>query len=272
MGDEVRVVLDSASLARLGIATATLGPVTRPPELEFPALVVEDPGAATIVRSGIAGRLAVAPGAAWPRPGDRLVGGAAVAQVGDARALIVPRGGTVVAVRAQPGELVQPGQVLFELVDYSTALIQVAWEHGTPPLTLGFGRGDGPRRTGERIGLAPEADPLTRWPAWRYRVPDPGLRPGTALSAFQPDPGAPPGGVVVPDAAVVQWDALAWCYVERAAGQFARVPVSTSAPVAGGWLVSRGLRSGERVVVTGAGLLLSEEFRSRIVVGEEVGE
>jgi len=37
-------------------------------------------------------------------------------------------------------------------------------------------------------------------------------------------------------------------------------------------VVTTGLTAGDRVVVTGAELLLSEEFRAKIVVGEEVGE
>jgi hypothetical protein len=71
---------------------------------------------------------------------------------------------------------------------------------------------------------------------------------------------------------VVQWEALAWAYVERAPGRFARVRVPTEHPLPGGWRVEQGLAPGDQVVVVGAGQLLSEEFRARIVVGEEVGE
>jgi hypothetical protein len=48
--------------------------------------------------------------------------------------------------------------------------------------------------------------------------------------------------------------------------------VATEHPVPGGWRVDHGLNAGDRVVTVGAGQLLSEEFRARIVVGEEVGE
>jgi hypothetical protein len=39
--------------------------------------------------------------------------------------------------------------------------------------------------------------------------------------------------------------------------------------VPGGWLVTSGVRAGDRMVVEGAELLLSEEFRSRVSVGED---
>jgi hypothetical protein len=55
-------------------------------------------------------------------------------------------------------------------------------------------------------------------------------------------------------------------------GRFLRVPVATTHPVPGGWLVTAGVVPGDRVVSRGAGQLLSEEFRARITVGEEVGE
>jgi multidrug efflux pump subunit AcrA (membrane-fusion protein) len=271
---EARIVLDSATVQRLGLETAPLAALTRAPDRELPAVIVEDPAAGATVRSGIAGRLAGAgAGAEWPGVGARLTEGSVIAQVGDARPITVPRSGTVVRVLAQPGELVQAGQPLLELADYSTALARVAWEEGTPPSSLGFTTASGGRRLGGALlGAAPEADPLTRAPAWLYRVTGgTALRPGALLTAFAPQPAAR-RGVLVPGAAVVQWDALAWCYLERAPGQYLRVRVGTEHPVPGGWLVERGLSPGERVVVTGAGLLLSEEFRARIVVGEEVGE
>jgi multidrug efflux pump subunit AcrA (membrane-fusion protein) len=78
--------------------------------------------------------------------------------------------------------------------------------------------------------------------------------------------------VLVPSGAVVQWDALAWAFVERAPGTYVRMRVPTDLAVSGGWLVRQGLSAGDRVVVAGASQLLSEEFRARISVGQEVGE
>ena len=76
-------------------------------------------------------------------------------------------------------------------------------------------------------------------------------------------------GTLVPDAAVVQWEGLAWAYRARGANRFERVRVVTDHPAAGGWVVSGPLAAGDSVVVRGAEELLSEEFRARVTVGDE---
>lgn len=277
VGEEAVVALDSATLARIGLRMLTLGPATHPPELQLPAVIVSDPGAGTTVRAGMGGRLIQAEGRSWPRVGQYLDAGTEIAQVGDARPVSVPRGGTVERILAQPGELVQPGQPLLELMDYGAPIARLAWTDGAkgPPVVIGLTPlGGGTRRQGKLQGPAPEADPVTGGPAFLYRLGGAGtvLRPGAALIASYSDPEGSRRGVEVPNSAVVQWDALAWVYVERATGKFARVRVPTDHPVPNGWRVERGLAPGDRVVTTGAGQLLSEEFRARIVVGEEVGE
>jgi hypothetical protein len=112
-----------------------------------------------------------------------------------------------------------------------------------------------------------------------------------------PGRGAPARGLFVPAAAVVQWEGLAWVYVEEQvegaasdsgghpvaapaaeghAGRtvFVRHRVDTTHPVDGGWLVASqsdapGLARGDAVVVRGAQQLLSEEFKSRANTGDE---
>jgi biotin carboxyl carrier protein len=274
---EARITLDSATVARIGLVTERLTAVTRRDEVELPALIVADPEATSFVRAGISGLLAVHPGSAWPRFGQRVGAGEVLGQVGDARPITAPRGGTVSRVLTQPGELVQAGQELLELTDYRAPLAQVTWpaDGPAPPGDITLAERAGDRRVrGILVGPAPQADPLTRAPAWLYRVTAgwPGLRPGAAVSAFLPTSRGAHRGVLIPRRATLQWDALVWAYVERAPGSYARVRVPTDEPTAGGWLVARGFAPGDRIVTTGAGQLLSEEFRARIVVGEEVGE
>ena len=75
-------------------------------------------------------------------------------------------------------------------------------------------------------------------------------------------------GVVVPGAAPVWWQGKAWVYVQTKAGQFARREIPTDFPVENGWFVTSGLSSRDHIIVTGAQLLLSEEFRAQIQVGD----
>jgi biotin carboxyl carrier protein len=276
-GGEVGITLDSAMVHRIGLVTAPLAGTIRVDETEIPALVAADPAGVSFVRAGVAGRLAVGEGQRWPGFGSRVTEGEVVGVVGDARPLTAPRRGLVSRVLAQPGELVQAGPELLELTDDQATLVRVAWGPELPaaPPALSFATGDGGARVrGTLVGPAPEADPVTRNPAWLYRIGGGwrGMRPGAAATAYLSSPRGARRGLVVPARAVVQWDALAWAYVQRAPGRYVRVRVSTDAPVPDGWLVTAGFEQGDRVVIAGAGQLLSEEFRARIVVGEEVGE
>jgi biotin carboxyl carrier protein len=268
--------LDSTAVARMGLRTVELTGSAVAESEEWPAVVVADPGATATLRAGTSGRLTLPPGRAWPSVGQRLETGDTVAVVGDAAPLLITRGGTVVALLAQPGEQVLPGQGLLEMVDYRAPLVRVGGSRPDriPPAALPLSMPAGNRRYDARLlGPAPEADPVTGGPAWLYRLGSEAeaLRAGTIMMASVPDPGGR-RGVVVPGAAVVQWDAMTWAYLERGPGRYLRVRVPSDHPVVGGFLVTAGLARGDRIVVEGAEQLLSEEFRARITVGEEVGE
>jgi hypothetical protein len=120
------------------------------------------------------------------------------------------------------------------------------------------------------VGLAAAVDPKTQGQSLLFRVRSAGmnLRPGTAVSARIPRPGAARSGGLAPRAALVRHEGLAWVYVEASAGNFLRREVSLDRPVEGGW-VTAALHGGERVVVVGAQALLSEEFKSQIQVLED---
>lgn len=66
-------------------------------------------------------------------------------------------------------------------------------------------------------------------------------------------------GVVVPASAVIQSNSAYWCYVEKPEGEFTRVAVDTSRPLANGYFVVDGVAAGDSVVTAGAGLLLARE-------------
>ena len=69
--------------------------------------------------------------------------------------------------------------------------------------------------------------------------------------------------MLIPRSAIVQQDGRQWVYVQSKADRFTRRPVSTDRPVQAGYIVTRGFESGDKLVVTGAQTLLSEEFKSK---------
>ena len=275
---EAMLVLDSGDMARLGLRTAALRSNDATPVRRLAGELIPEPDRITAVRAPIAGRLSVPEGRHWPAYGDRVAAGGEIAQVSDAKPLAVARGGIVTQVGAQPGEMVQAGQLLLEITDYDRPLARIAWPPDAPPppseVGLSLGTPGAKAVRGRLVGAAPSADPATRLPAYLYRAERgwTGARPGAAVVATIPDRGAPTRGVVVPGGAIVQWEGLTWAFVQHGAGRFRRVRVPIDRPVGGGFLAAAELAAGDTVVVQGAEQLLSEEFRARVTVGDEPGE
>jgi biotin carboxyl carrier protein len=275
-GGEARVVLDTAEIRRIGLTTAALAGAVAESGPRLTGQVVPEPERTATLRAPVAGRLAVPDGRRWPALGERLDAGTTIGAVSDARPLVVPLAGVVSRIGAQPGEIVEAGQMLLELADNSRPVVRIAWpteaERAGPRLVL-LPPGAATRISADLIGPAPEADPLTRLPAYLYRARDrwPGALPGTPVSAVVPGRGKTEG-VLVPDGAVVQWEGFAWVYLQREPGRYARVRAPTDRPAPGGWIAGPPLAVGDTVVVTGVQELLSEEFRARVTVGEESGE
>ena len=130
---------------------------------------------------------------------------------------------------------------------------------------------DGPFTVTRAIYVAPTQDERTRGQAFLLLIDSPGaqLLPGAAVTAYLNVSVAKQRGVVLPASAVVRATGLAWAYVQSGDDRYTRREVSTATPVADGWFVTSGFKSGESIVVTGAQTLLSEEFKSQISVGEE---
>ena len=286
--DGVMVTLDSTELQRIGLTVAAVRAAGRVAETRLPGEVVAETERAATLRAPVSGRFTVPDGAHWPGLGERVRAGVEIARVSDARPLAMPISGTVTRVGAQPGALVEAGQALLEVADLSRPLVRVAWLEtagDSPPPSLMLSPGTEGRVPARLVGPAPEADPVTRRPAYLYRATRswPGAAPGVPVAALVAGArvrvvegagivGAGKAVVLVPDSAVVQWEGLAWTYRQRAPGRFERVRVATDRPVPGGWLTGAPLAVGDTVVLRGAEELLSEEFRARVTVGDESGE
>ena len=71
-------------------------------------------------------------------------------------------------------------------------------------------------------------------------------------------------GVVIPNNALVWYGGKPWVYVKQNAESFVRKPVNADNEVTGGWFNATGFKADDQVVVSGAQLLLSEEFKYQI--------
>jgi hypothetical protein len=80
---------------------------------------------------------------------------------------------------------------------------------------------------------------------------------GERLQVWASAGGAARTGVLIPDSAVVLSNDSYWCFVAEPEGKFVRVPVDTSRPLDGGYFVTDGVKAGDTVVTSAAGLLLA---------------
>ena len=215
------VALDTAARLRAGIATRPLSTGSGADVIRVSGTLIADPTRVTTIQAPISGRLAVAAGVQWPGYGQRVTAGAVLGQVSDARPLAADRGGTVTKVGAQPGELVQAGQVLLELIDFGEPMARVVWRANAPtpapptvriaPLSAVSGGGTPGTAwiTAHLVGPAADADSLTHLPMYLYRAPRgwPGAAPGTPVVVAIAAGGAPARGLfsLCLLAAVVQW-------------------------------------------------------------------
>lgn len=67
-------------------------------------------------------------------------------------------------------------------------------------------------------------------------------------------------GIIIPSNAVVWYAGKPWAYFKQGEDQFVRKPISADTEVATGWF-NQGIDANSEVVVSGAQLLLSEEFK-----------
>jgi membrane fusion protein, multidrug efflux system len=163
--------------------------------------------------------------------------------------------------------MVNDAPKLASVLDQKAMLVQVT----LPPVTTA----ESPPRitlstpSGDTLGAVyvspfPRVDPLIQGISELYLARGyPVIEPGMNLVARLPV-GRRRHGVLVPRAAVVWWQGMAWVYEQAGPTRFIRREAPTDTPMASGFFAASGFRAGDAVVVRGAQFLLSEEFRSQI--------
>jgi len=168
--------------------------------------------------------------------------------------------------------LVRGAPLAARLIARRELLLQVTLPPGSalpqPPAHATLDTGAAARAAIELVSRAPRTDPGIQGVSFFYTVPAAsGVLPGMQLLAYLHS-GEPIAGAVIPAQAVVWWRDHAWIYRRTGPGTFTRMRIATDQPAPGGGYVIAGLPQGSEVVTRGAQLLLSEEFRAQIEVGD----
>lgn len=107
-------------------------------------------------------------------------------------------------------------------------------------------------------------EPWAQGETYYFRTATGRLRPGMRLDAWLVKNDAPLNGVFIPEKAIVWYSGQSWCYVEIDEGTYQRRSLETALPANGGVFLQQGIDVGEPLVIAGAQMLLSEEFRWQI--------
>jgi multidrug efflux pump subunit AcrA (membrane-fusion protein) len=161
--------------------------------------------------------------------------------------------------------------MLKALLDRRSHLIQVSFPFDVPASSAARGQlsvapitGRDKTRPARYVSEAPQSEAVLPGQTYFYLVDGGDLRSGTRVVA-RVGLGGKESGVLVPSAAVVWHAGKSWVYVQQEDERFDRFPVAAARDLGNGWFQPAGeLKPGDKVVVSGAQLLLSEELKFQI--------
>jgi hypothetical protein len=160
---------------------------------------------------------------------------------------------------------------LARLLARQDVLLQVTLRPGQaiaqPPANTSVELDNGSRVPLQFVSAATKTDPRIQGLSFFFTAPaTSGLLHGMGVAAFLPI-GQTVEGAEVPSSAIVWGQGRAWAYFRTGPQTFARRAVPTDLPTPQGSYVVQGLPDHAEVVVRGAQMLFSEEFRAQIQVG-----
>jgi hypothetical protein len=191
--------------------------------------------------------------------------------------LVLPHEGDVVEVMAQPGETIESGAPILRVtrLDHLLARVEIPIGQAVSPgistaRIAPLGQEDQPIAA-ERIATSTTIDPKSQGQSFLFRLGETrsGMRPGLAITAYLATAGASRKGVVVPRSAIIRHEGKTFAYVQVSSDQFVRKEMPVTEPVAGGYFTVLGFAPGDRIVIVGAQLLLSEEFKAQTQIERE---
>ena len=111
------------------------------------------------------------------------------------------------------------------------------------------------------ISAAPFSDTALQGETYFFRTNANKIRIGMRLYVWLPETGFSGEGVHIPEPAVVWYAGKPWAYVQIDDELFSRRSLLNPIQTNAGWLVKENFSAAEKVVISGAQTLLSEEFK-----------
>lgn len=108
------------------------------------------------------------------------------------------------------------------------------------------------------------ATSLSRTQSYYYLTTAKGLRPGMRLHAWLKQDDTAKQGFFIPNEAIIWYAGQPWCYVQQQEGVFKRRALAGGISRSNGIFMESGFAEGDELVISGAQMLLSEEFRWQI--------
>jgi predicted negative regulator of RcsB-dependent stress response len=169
--------------------------------------------------------------------------------------------------------LVDESPMIKALIERQIFLLQITLPPGVilrlAPATAAIEIGKSARAEITFVSPATRIDPKIQGVSFFYTAAaESGVLPGMNVLAFLPS-GRSIEGVAVPASAIVWWQSRAWVYRRTGQDTFTRVAIATDLPGPGGGFIANDVGKDAEIVSRGAQLLLSEEFRAQIQVGED---
>jgi hypothetical protein len=169
--------------------------------------------------------------------------------------------------------LVDESPMITALIERQNFLLQITLPPvvilKAPPGTASIETGKAARANIAFVSPATRIDAKIQGVSFFYTAAaESGVLPGMNVLAFLPS-GRSTEGAAVPASAIVWWQGRAWVYRRTGQDIFIRVEIATDLPAPGGGYIEKDVPKDAEIVTRGAQLLLSEEFRAQIQVGED---
>lgn len=114
------------------------------------------------------------------------------------------------------------------------------------------------------LSRAPASSATIQGKTYFYHAKTKELRAGMQVNAISATTAKASDGVIIPNAAIIWYAGKSWVYKKTADDKFSRIPVVTDIEIGNGWFYQGNLKPDDQLVISGAQLLLSEEFKSQI--------